>query len=234
MPNNTEASVQDVVNDKFAPFFRRLEKKLNMYTVPYGELQPGNIYNVPQIESVGGGVTWLPTNGEEAFSLNRPQAGIIRDRQISFEDKKRLIIRRIWGYSSVVRAVEEQNFEVACRALTLITTEMLMRLEKEVGYKYNELHAGEHYASFKMYGGLYLMDSEDSAGFEIRLHSDTYPMINREAIARADAESLTETRTLVQQMTSTLVGSLSGDTFSQAVVLGEEHGVVFPNNGDST
>lgn len=181
-------SFENRINERFAPFFRRLEKKLNRCTMPYGELQPGNIYHIPQIQGLGDGITRIPVT-DGAFNLNPPSAGAIRDVQITEADKNKLIMRSAIGYAGAYNMLNEPDFEKACKSLTLITTQMIMKLEKEIGYKYNELHAGTCYAQFRRHGydlDTYLVDLPESAAYEIRLYSDTYPMINHDMINAAE------------------------------------------------
>lgn len=170
------------LNEKFASFFRRLEKKYNMYSQGYGDLQPSmeheaGVYYVPQITNLDVSVT-RPTRDENAFNLSPIMVGGIRDKEITDNDKKIICLRSCIGYTAVARMFLEPDHDKACRLLKLITTQMIMRLEQEIGHKYNELHAGK-YLTFKRPGEheSYFRDLEDSAAFELRLWSDTYPMI---------------------------------------------------------
>src|SRR5258706_1510762 len=96
------SEIEIALNEKIAPIIKKLERKMNMYTVPYGDLQPGNMYHLVQIVNVGGGVTHFPSDSD-AFNLNPPVAGNIKNTLITDRDKRRLCIRRIYGYAGASR-----------------------------------------------------------------------------------------------------------------------------------
>lgn len=181
MPNSgrTEEwqSLEARLDEKFKPYFMRLEKTLNRNSLGYGPLQPGNLIHVAQIQSYGGGVTRIP-HDEDAFNLNAPRAGQIRDVQITNADKNRFLIRRVWGYSAVLRAVES-SVEDAERSIRWMVEEMLLTLRREAGFGADTIHHGT-YARFQRpgYPGTYFLETGESAGVELRLYSDTYPAVS--------------------------------------------------------
>lgn len=169
------------LNEKLAPFFRRLEKTLNRKSLGYGEMLPGRQFSCPQISTWGGGVTHIPA-GEDAFNLNPPFAGHIRDNLISEHDKNKFLIRRLFGYALASR-LAQQSEEEAIRGVRFLIEEMLMTLRNESNIvstvTSDVIHHGT-YARFERpgYPGMYFFDNDQSAGVEIRLYSDTYPAIS--------------------------------------------------------
>lgn len=186
MPNNINNEVpapdndnlETTLNNRLGKFFKRLEKKLNKNSMPYGDLQPGNLFIVPQILGFGGGVTVVPPGGE-AFSLQPPVAGQIRDAMIQESNKNKFVIRRFIGYAMAARLALEEDDEKVFNKLRFIIEEMIMTAMRQAGFDHNTLHHGR-FAQLERTGrpGVYLTDVEDSAAFEIRLYSDTYPAFN--------------------------------------------------------
>jgi hypothetical protein len=167
------------LNKVVAEYFEKLEKELNVNSVPYGDIQPGNLYNCYQIQGLAG-VFRLPKSNVDAFKLPPYQAGHVKDVLIQDDDKNKILVRRLIGYTacSKIESTNDPKFtEIALKPLIL---EMLMSLEKELGFDHKTPHHGK-YATFQRPGvqtGLFFRDMEDYAACELRLFSDTYPLIN--------------------------------------------------------
>jgi hypothetical protein len=164
------------LNFKVTNYFKNLEKKLNKNTLVL-KLQPGSFYNVPTIVSLGNSQI-IPNNGD-TYSLLTPEAGMIVDVPKGNKDKKRVLIRRLIGYSYAARFVNYSEEEIAAN-LNILTTEMLMTLEKQLGFKHNTANAGQYYALFHEAGktNRFFREQEISAAYELILYSDTWSCID--------------------------------------------------------
>lgn len=160
------------LNITVAPYFQRLEAHLNANTIKL-EVQPGNVYYVPTITSLGT-VQRVPNTGG-AFNLEPFQAGLIQDIRKTPEEKETYMLRRIISYVTASRIIADpDNIH---KYLGPIVNEMLLSLRTARGFDHNTLNAGKFYANFKP-GGKYVRDIENAAGFELRLGSDTWSCVN--------------------------------------------------------
>lgn len=171
-----EKTTEQQVNELVTPYFQKLEKKLNRNFTKL-ELKLGNFYHLPVITCLGN-YTKVP-NDEPAFTLDPPYAGMVKDILKKNSDRNAIIIRRCIGYAAISRILVNPSLMPSYLNITI--TEMLLTLEKAIGFKYNTINAGiACYAKFERpeQSGIYFREIEDSAAFEIRLYSDTWSCID--------------------------------------------------------
>lgn len=164
-------------NNKVLNYFRNLESKLNRNTIVLDK-QPGNVYCVPTITSLGNSQI-LPNDEGSAFNLNSPSVGMTRDVMKTDSDKKKVLIRRLVGYTFANRLMVMNDSEIEQR-LNFLTTEMLLTLKKQLEFGPETVNAGQYYAKFKWPGTVetYFKEQETAAAYEIRLYSDTWSCID--------------------------------------------------------
>lgn len=158
-------------------YLNQVEKELNVNSIPYGDIQPGNSYNCWQLNSLGQAFR-LP-NDCDVFNLPPPTCGQVKEIQVDNSNKNKIIVRRLIGYTAASRIIEKNDPEYTKKALAPLILDMTMSLEKELGYSYQIPHHG-NFATFKRPGDPFGMfrDIENYAAYEIRLYSDTFPAIN--------------------------------------------------------
>lgn len=86
--------------DKLAELIPDGVKLLNKIKFASKDKQPGNLYHQPVILGMEHGVTFASSD-EDAFNLNPPVAGIIRDAQVKGNP---IVMRSLLGYVSASRA----------------------------------------------------------------------------------------------------------------------------------
>jgi hypothetical protein len=77
-------------------------KLLNMVKFMPKDKQPGNLYHQPVILGLEHGVTFASSD-EDAFNLNAPIAGVIKDAQVRGYP---LVLRSVLGYTAASRAAQ--------------------------------------------------------------------------------------------------------------------------------
>src|ERR1700722_2337073 len=158
-------------------YLNQVEKDLNVNSIPHGDIQPGNLYHWWQLTSLGGAFR-IP-HGVDAFNLPTPTCGQVKDILVDDSNKNKIIVRRLIGYTAASRITQYNDPEYTKKALSHIILDMVMSLEKELGYSNKAPHHG-HFATFKRPGDPFrpFRDMESHAAYELRLYSDTYPAIN--------------------------------------------------------
>lgn len=86
--------------DKLAELIPDGVKLLNKIKFASKDKQPGNLYHQPVILGMEHGVTFASSD-DDAFNLNAPIAGVIRDAQVRGNP---IVMRSILGYTSASRA----------------------------------------------------------------------------------------------------------------------------------
>lgn len=172
---------ENELNGVVAQYFDTLEVELNKNTTQL-QIQPGGIYHVPTIVSLGNYTKLDPTAG--ATNLSSPMAGMIRDIPKTEDDQNIIVIRRMISYVTAARICANPSEHLE-KQLRPFTTEMLMTLKHAIGFGPNVPNAGKVYATFLRPGitpGVYFKDVDDSAAFELRLYSNTWSCISPELL----------------------------------------------------
>lgn len=108
-------------------------KLLNRFKFMSKDKQPGNLYHQPVILGQEHGVTFASSD-EDAFNLNPPVAGVIKDAQVKGNP---LVMRSLLGYVSASRAAQggKQAFMSATKFLVAnMLRSMAKKLEIEMLY----------------------------------------------------------------------------------------------------
>ncbi len=150
----------------------KVEQELNKWSfgdsVPEPHLSLG--YPVPVLSGLGNST--IADHSQDAFNLNAPVAGHIKVEYA--KDKSQLgsiiIVRSIYGYVAALKALEKKDPTL----ILLLAKEMVETLKKDRGFGPEKLNMGT-YGKFLRPGGNkeYFRDSENYAGFELRLYSAT-------------------------------------------------------------
>jgi hypothetical protein len=161
------------LNKLFGPTLEEIEKDLNKWS--FGKMNPdkmpGDIYFVPTIVSLGNST--IAKRTQDAFNLESPWAGNVKNLVKKQEELGDIIvIRRIYGYSGTLRALDENKDP---KAILPLAKEMIECLKRDRGFNPDKLNVGI-YGTFKRPGSSspeYFRESENYAGFELRLYSQT-------------------------------------------------------------
>lgn len=160
------------LNNKVGPLLREVEHDLNKWS--FGEANPlpapGNIYHTPILAHLGNAT--IVNRDVEAFNLLPPEAGMIKDRQLSKDELGDIIvIRRVIGYFYASRI---SSGDLNSNCLKPIIKEMVNTLITVRGFTPDKLNVGI-YGTFERPGSTndYFRDLEHSAGYELRLYSAT-------------------------------------------------------------
>lgn len=108
-------------------------KLLNMVKFMPKDKQPGNLYHQPVILGLEHGVTFASSD-EDAFNLNAPVAGVIKDAQVKGFP---LVMRSVLGYTAASRAAQggKQAFMDATKYLVSnMLRSVTKKLEIEMFY----------------------------------------------------------------------------------------------------
>lgn len=166
-------NVTKELNQLFGPILEEIEKDLNKWS--FGKINPekmpGDVYFVPKLVSLGNSTVAKRT--QDAFNLQPPWAGMIKDIQVKQEELGDIIvIRRIYGYSVVLRALDNDKDP---KAILPLVKEMIECLKRDRGFSSDKLNMGI-YGTFKRPGSNssdYFRESENSTDYELRLYSQT-------------------------------------------------------------
>ncbi len=117
-PNGTLGTLNGLFKEQYANKLENLQpdgvKILKQVKFAPRDKQPGNLYHQPVILGLEHGVTFADSE-EDAFSLQPPVAGQIKDAQVRGNP---LVLRSVLGYSAASRAVTStQAFETATKYL---------------------------------------------------------------------------------------------------------------------
>lgn len=136
-PNNSVGTLnglfKETYADKLADLIPDGVKLLNKIKFMAKDKQPGNLYHQPVILGMEHGVTFAASD-EDAFNLNPPIAGQIRDAQIRGNP---LVLRSVLGYLAASRSVggDKKAFEDATKFLVAnMLRSMAKKLEIEMIY----------------------------------------------------------------------------------------------------
>lgn len=159
------------LNELFGSVIEEVEKDLNKWSfgdVPQAEKAPGNIYHTPLIKLLA--PVQKVSISLDAFNLDPPMAGGIKDNQFTIENIEDIVIvRRAVGYSYSIRALESKDKTL----IKPLLKEMVLALVDAKGYTPEKLNKGI-YGTFKRPGTVneYFREMETAAAFEIRLFSN--------------------------------------------------------------
>jgi len=130
-PDNTVGNLNGLFKETYADKMQELipdgVKLLNKIKFMSKEKQPGNLYHQPVVLGMEHGVTFASSD-DDAFNLNPPVAGAIRDAQVRGSP---LIMRSVLGYVAASRAVRggPQAFMDATK---FIVSNMLRSMAKKL------------------------------------------------------------------------------------------------------
>jgi hypothetical protein len=116
---NTLATLNGLFKEKYADKLQELipdgVKLMNIIKFNSKDKAPGNLYHQPVILGMEHGVTFASSD-DDAFNLNAPVAGVIKDAQIKGNP---VVMRSLLGYTSASRAAQggEKAFEDATKFL---------------------------------------------------------------------------------------------------------------------
>lgn len=134
---NVLSTLNGLFKEKYADKLQALipdgVKLLNKIKFNSKEKAPGNLFHQPVILGMEHGVTFASSD-DDAFNLNPPVAGVIKDAQIKGNP---LVMRSLLGYVSASRAAQggDKAFEDATKFLVAnMLRSMAKKLEIEVLY----------------------------------------------------------------------------------------------------
>jgi len=136
-PNNTVGTLNGFFKETYADKLELLipdgVKLLNKIKFMSKDKQPGNLYHQPVILGLEHGVTFASSD-DDAFNLNAPVAGIIKDAQVRGNP---VVLRSLLGYAAASRAAlgGQKAFEDATKFLVAnMLRSMAKKLEIEMLY----------------------------------------------------------------------------------------------------
>ena len=136
-PSGTVGNLNGLFKETYADKLEELipdgVKLLNMIKFMSKDRQPGNLFHQPVILGMEHGVTFAGSD-EDAFNLNPPVAGQIKDAQIKGSP---IVMRSLLGYSAASRAAQggKQAFMDATKFLVAnMLRSMAKKLEIEMLY----------------------------------------------------------------------------------------------------
>lgn len=156
------------LNSIVAPYFKELEKELNMNTTVL-EMQVGEFYHVPTHYVRYKQEINIEKNGNK--TIYHPVAGVLRDVMKKESDKHIVQIERVIGYATASRIIS--GVRTPHDILKYTIKEMLQTLNDEIGFGPEKLNAGQYYCKFGR-NGVYLDELAECAGYELVLTSDTW------------------------------------------------------------
>ena len=169
--------MQNEINNIVKDMFVEIEKDLNAWTIPYGEVLPGNVYALPTIKSLGPAQVIKSNDG--AFKLDLPTTGSIKDIMQSPNNRETILIRRLVSKTFVSRIIS--NPEKVRSLLMPLVTEMILSLEKDKSFPKTTLSMGT-YGRFSRPGldaNTYFASTElDPDWFELRLYSNSTSLVD--------------------------------------------------------
>jgi hypothetical protein len=134
---NTLSTLNGLFKESYADKLKELipdgVKLLNKIKFMSKDKQPGNLYHQPVILGMEHGVTFASSD-EDAFNLNPPVAGVIKDAQVKGNP---IVMRSLLGYVSASRAAlgDKQAFMDATKFLVAnMLRSMAKKLEIEMLY----------------------------------------------------------------------------------------------------
>lgn len=147
------------LNKRWSIYKTKFEAEMNKNSLPFGDLQPGNIYHLPIITSY-------------QTTFNSPQAGFTKDMFVKKEnaEKPNLKYASLIGYTMAFRlALSDENyFNKNIRSLIeeiKLTLKMNLKLTPE----------DPHYGYYIKLGDF--EDKLDSAAYQFTIESNVIPMI---------------------------------------------------------
>lgn len=158
-PNNSVGNLNGLFKEAYADKLENLipdqVKLLNLIKFMSKDKQPGNLYHQPVILGLEHGITFAGSD-EDAFNLNAPVAGTIKDAQIKGSPA---VLRSFLGYVAASRAAQgdAKAFMDATKYLVAnMLRSMAKKLEIEMLYGQN---------------GYGTVDSANSTTTKIRVHT---------------------------------------------------------------
>jgi hypothetical protein len=133
---NLNGFFKETYADKLENLIPDQVKLLNMIPFMAKDKQPGNLYHQPVILGLEHGMTFASSD-EDAFNLNAPVAGVIKDAQIKGSPA---VLRSFLGYVAASRAAQgtKQAFMDATKYLVAnMLRSMAKKIEIEVLYGQN-------------------------------------------------------------------------------------------------
>lgn len=130
-PNNTVGNLNGLFKETYADKLENLipdqVKLLNMIKFMSKDKQPGNLYHQPVILGLEHGVTFAGSD-EDAFNLNAPVAGQIKDAQIKGSPA---VLRSFIGYVAASRAAQGST-QAFMDATKYLVANMLRSMSKKI------------------------------------------------------------------------------------------------------
>jgi len=130
-PNNTVGNLNGLFKETYADKLENLipdqVKLLNMIKFMSKDKQPGNLYHQPVILGLEHGVTFAGSD-EDAFNLNAPVAGQIKDAQIKGSPA---VLRSFIGYVAASRAAQG-SAQAFMDATKYLVANMLRSMSKKI------------------------------------------------------------------------------------------------------
>lgn len=158
-PNNSIGNLNGFFKESYAEKLHELipdgVKMMNKVKFMSKDKQPGNLYHAPVILGLEHGVTFASSD-EDAFNLNPPVAGQVRDAQVRGNP---VVMRSVLGYVALSRAAlgGQKAFMDATKFLVAnMLRSMAKKLEIEM------LYGQVGYAK---------IDSANSSGTVVRIHT---------------------------------------------------------------
>lgn len=130
-PNNTVGNLNGLFKESYADKLENLipdqVKLLNMIPFMSKDKQPGNLYHQPVILGLEHGITFAGSD-EDAFNLNAPVAGTIKDAQIKGSPA---VLRSFLGYVAASRAAQGSS-KAFMDATKYLVANMLRSMAKKL------------------------------------------------------------------------------------------------------
>ncbi len=222
-PNNTVGNLNGLFKETYADKLENLipdqVKLLNMIKFMSKDKQPGNLYHQPVILGLEHGVTFAGSD-EDAFNLNAPVAGQIKDAQIKGSPA---VLRSFIGYVAASRAAQG-TAQAFMDATKYLVANMLRSMAKKI--EIEMLYGQNGYGTVASSGGnsIVVTTAEWAPGIWAGAEGLTIEVRNAAGTTSRGTAKITavnfETRTL--SLASTISGMISTDVIWHFGAYGNE------------
>lgn len=123
-----------------------------------------------------GGLTVIPAPDVEAFNLNPPIVGVLKDHMVIKEESGILnpdtpaIYRSMIGYAFVARTVNNLNQEEALASLTLLISDLVREASIQFVNQFGSMCTSKYYITFEGPLQTYFRDAPNTMAYETRAY----------------------------------------------------------------
>lgn len=160
-------------NKELNRYFSKIDSELSKNSRKAPGRSLGGLYHYPTILGYEQGFTRIPARGSNAFRLNPPISGVLRDLTYQEDPKDKVLLRSAVGYAAMARM--KDNPKNIPGILDILVKNMINSMKNELGYGPDKIHYGK-WGTFRRPGKKprYFTLLENVAGYELRLYSDCY------------------------------------------------------------